>query len=117
MVAAVFWMIYDQNGSTLSIFGEHSTTNNLLGFDFPTSWYQSLNPVFIMALAPVVASAWLWLNKRGKEPSTAVKFASGLVLIGVSFVFFLMPRCATAGDGAQGQPDVAGGDLLHPDRR
>ncbi|MBM7172004.1 MFS transporter [Streptomyces sp. G44] len=104
VVAAVFWMIYDQNGSTLSIFGKTGTTNNLLGFDFPTSWYQSLNPIFIMALAPVVASAWLWLNKRGKEPSTAVKFASSLTLIGISFAVFLIPLIDTANNGGRVSP-------------
>ncbi|MFB6441851.1 peptide MFS transporter [Streptomyces sp. NPDC056411] len=104
VLAAVFWMIYDQNGSTLSIFGEKSTTNQLFGFDFPTSWYQSLNPIFIMALAPVVASAWLWLNKRDKEPSTAVKFASSLGLIGVSFVVFLIPLIDTAANGGRVSP-------------
>ncbi|MYT72558.1 MULTISPECIES: oligopeptide:H+ symporter [unclassified Streptomyces] len=104
VVAAIFWMIYDQNGSTLSIFGENSTTNSLLGFDFPTSWYQSLNPIFIMALAPVVASAWIWLNKRGKEPSTAVKFASSLVLMGISFAVFLIPLIDTAANGGKVSP-------------
>ncbi|MFE3686562.1 peptide MFS transporter [Streptomyces sp. NPDC059095] len=104
VVAAVFWMIYDQNGSTLSIFGKNSTTNDLLGFHFPTSWYQSLNPVFIMALAPLVASGWLWLNKRGKEPSTAVKFASSLALIGISFVVFLIPLIDTANNGGRVSP-------------
>lgn len=104
VVAAVFWMIYDQNGSTLSIFGENSTTNNLLGFHFPTSWYQSLNPVFVMAIAPVVASGWLWLNRRGKEPSTAVKFASSLTLIGISFVVFLIPLIDTAANGGRVSP-------------
>ncbi|WP_420034001.1 peptide MFS transporter [Streptomyces sp. cg28] len=104
VVAAIFWMIYDQNGSTLSIFGEESTTNTLLGFHFPTSWYQSLNPIMIMALAPVVASIWLWLNKRGKEPSTAVKFASSLVLMGISFAVFLIPLIDTATNGGKVSP-------------
>ncbi|WP_406476861.1 peptide MFS transporter [Streptomyces platensis] len=104
VLAAIFWMIYDQNGSTLSIFGKNSTTNDLLGFHFPTSWYQSLVPVFVMALAPLVASAWLWLNKRGKEPSTAVKFASSLALMGVSFGVFLIPLIDTAANGGKVSP-------------
>ncbi|MFE0103214.1 peptide MFS transporter [Streptomyces sp. NPDC059009] len=104
VVAAIFWMIYDQNGSTLSVFGKESTTNNLLGFDFPTSWYQSLNPIFVMAMAPVVASLWLWLNKRGKEPSTAVKFSSSLALIGISFAVFLIPMIDTANNGGKVSP-------------
>ncbi|WP_326765947.1 oligopeptide:H+ symporter [Streptomyces sp. NBC_01591] len=99
VAAAAFWMIYDQGGSTLSLFGESSTTNSLFGLDFPTSWYQSVNPVFIMALAPVVAWIWLALNRRGKEPSTVVKFGSGLFLVGVSFLVFMMPlTMATDGD-------------------
>ncbi|WP_406450849.1 oligopeptide:H+ symporter [Streptomyces sp. NBC_00876] len=99
VAAAVFWMIYDQGGSTMSLFGESSTTNSLLGVHFPTSWYQSVNPVFIMALAPVVAWIWLALNRRGKEPSTVVKFGSGLFLVGVSFLVFMLPlTMATDGD-------------------
>ncbi|MFD7494742.1 peptide MFS transporter [Streptomyces sp. NPDC059832] len=103
VAAAVFWMIYDQGGSTLSLFGESSTTNSLFGVDFPTSWYQSVNPVFIMALAPVVAWIWLALNRRGKEPSTVVKFGSGLFLVGVSFLVFMLPLTMTT-DGDKVSP-------------
>ncbi|MEV6743264.1 oligopeptide:H+ symporter [Streptomyces sp. NPDC051080] len=103
VAAAVFWMIYDQGGSTLSLFGESSTTNSVFGVDFPTSWYQSVNPVFIMALAPVVAWIWLALNRRGKEPSTVVKFGSGLFLVGVSFLVFMLPLTMTT-DGDKVSP-------------
>ncbi|MER5616444.1 MULTISPECIES: oligopeptide:H+ symporter [unclassified Streptomyces] len=103
VAAAVFWMIYDQGGSTLSLFGESSTTNSVFGLDFPTSWYQSVNPVFIMALAPVVAWIWLALNRRGKEPSTVVKFGSGLFLVGVSFLVFMLPLTMTT-DGDKVSP-------------
>ncbi|MFJ8855339.1 peptide MFS transporter [Streptomyces sp. NPDC102437] len=103
VAAAVFWMIYDQGGSTLSLFGESSTTNSVFGLHFPTSWYQSVNPVFIMALAPVVAWIWLALNRRGKEPSTVVKFGSGLFLVGVSFLVFMLPLTMTT-DGDKVSP-------------
>jgi POT family proton-dependent oligopeptide transporter len=98
VAAAVFWMIYDQGATTLSIFADSSADNSVLGWEFPVSWYQSVNPVMIMAAAPVFAWLWLWLNRRGKEPSTAVKFAVGLVLVGASFFLFLAPL-AIAGDG------------------
>ncbi|MFD8414925.1 peptide MFS transporter [Streptomyces sp. NPDC059650] len=91
VAAAVFWMIYDQGASTVQSFGETKASGSLLGFEFPSSWYQSLNPVFIMALAPVFAWIWVWLNRKGKEPSTVGKFAAGLFFIGVSFFFFLAP--------------------------
>ncbi|MEU2899872.1 oligopeptide:H+ symporter [Streptomyces sp. NPDC001273] len=97
VAAAIFWMIYDQGGSTLSIFAASSAENSVLGWDFPVSWYQSVNPVLIMALAPVFAWIWLALNRRGREPSTIVKFASGLVLVGVSFFLFLAPLSIAEG--------------------
>ncbi|MEV7424982.1 MULTISPECIES: peptide MFS transporter [unclassified Streptomyces] len=97
VAAAVFWMIYDQGGSTLQAFGTTKAATELFGVGFPTSWYQSLNPVFIMALAPVMAWMWLWLNRRGQEPTTVVKFAAGLVLVGVSFFFFLIPLLMAGG--------------------
>ena len=91
VAAAIFWMIYDQGGSTLSIFADSSAENSVLGWDFPVSWYQSVNPVIIMALAPVFATLWLALARRGKEPSTIVQFSFGLVLVGESFFLFLAP--------------------------
>ncbi|MBT3164930.1 MFS transporter [Streptomyces sp. Vc74B-19] len=97
VAAAIFWMIYDQGGSTLSIFADSSAENSVLGWDFPVSWYQSVNPVLIMALAPVFAWIWLALNRRGKEPSTIVKFSSGLMLVGVSFFLFLAPLSIAEG--------------------
>ncbi|MFI1647595.1 peptide MFS transporter [Streptomyces avidinii] len=96
VAAAVFWMIYDQGASTVQSFGETKASGSLLGFEFPSSWYQSLNPVFIMALAPVFAWIWLWLNRKSKEPSTVGKFAAGLFFIGVSFFFFLIPIAMAA---------------------
>ncbi|MEU3979750.1 oligopeptide:H+ symporter [Streptomyces sp. NPDC026672] len=97
VAAAVFWMIYDQGGSTLSIFADESAKNSVFGWGFPVSWYQSVNPVMIMAFAPVFASLWLALNRRGREPGTATKFALGLVLVGASFFLFLAPLAIADG--------------------
>lgn len=72
VAAAVFWMIYDQGATTLSIFADQNAENTVLGWEFPVSWYQSVNPVPIMAPAPVFAWFWLALNRRGNEPSTIV---------------------------------------------
>ncbi|MFI9030909.1 peptide MFS transporter [Streptomyces sp. NPDC053560] len=103
IAAAAFWMIYDQGGSTVQAFGTTKTSGELFGLSFPSTWFQSLNPIFVMALAPVFAWLWLWLNRRGKEPSTILKFAAGLFLIGVSFFFFLLPL-AIATDGTKVSP-------------
>ncbi|MGW4894183.1 peptide MFS transporter [Kitasatospora sp. NPDC004240] len=98
VAAALFWMIYDQSGSTLSIFAEEKTSTTLLGFDFPTSWFQSLNPLYIMALAPVFAWLWVWLSKRAKNPSTTAKFAFGLLAIGSSFLVMMVAMAVASGD-------------------
>ncbi|MFE9612662.1 peptide MFS transporter [Streptomyces sp. NPDC006012] len=98
VAAALFWMIYDQGGSTLSIFAYHRAENSVFGWSFPVSWYQSVNPVMIMALAPVFAVLWTALARRGREPSTAAKFGLGLILVGASFFVFLAPL-AIAGNG------------------
>jgi POT family proton-dependent oligopeptide transporter len=97
VVAAVFWMIYDQSGSTLNLFAENNTASKLFGLNFPSSWFQSLNPLYIMALAPVVAWLWVWLSKRGKNPSTTMKFAIGLLMIGASFVVMMLAMAAASG--------------------
>ncbi|MFM9371584.1 peptide MFS transporter [Streptomyces sp. Da 82-17] len=102
-VAAIFWMIFDQAGSTLSVFGKGSTSGQVFGIDFPATWFQSLNPLFVMALAPVLAWVWLWLARKNQEPSTTVKFAMALWLIGVSFFIFVVPMLM-AGDGTKVSP-------------
>jgi POT family proton-dependent oligopeptide transporter len=103
VAAAVFWMIYDQGGSTLSLFADSKTADSVLGINFSATWYQSLNPLYVMALAPVFAWLWLWLSRKNQEPSTVVKFAMGLVLVGASFFVFIVPMGMT-GDGAKVSP-------------
>jgi POT family proton-dependent oligopeptide transporter len=98
VAAAVFWMIYDQSGSTLSVFADKNTGSSLFGMNFPSSWFQSLNPLYIMALAPVFAWMWVWLSQRGKNPSTTMKFAIGLLMIGASFLVMMLAMAAASGD-------------------
>jgi POT family proton-dependent oligopeptide transporter len=102
VAAAIFWMIYDQGGSTLSLFADEKT-GTVFGFDPSATWYQSLNPLYVMALAPVFAWLWLWLARKNQEPNTIVKFAMGLVLIGASFFVFVIPM-GMAGDGGKVSP-------------
>ncbi|MGW6461542.1 peptide MFS transporter [Streptomyces sp. NPDC055078] len=98
VAAAAFWAIYDQTGSTLALFAKNDTRSTLFGFDFPESWFQSLNPLFVMALAPLFAWLWVALFKRHHEPSTLSKFASALVLIGGSFGVMMVAQGLAAGD-------------------
>lgn len=97
VAAAVFWMIYDQGGSTLAAFAEKNTANTVFGWGFPSTWFQSLNPLFVMTLAPVFAWLWIWLARKNQEPTTIVKFAMALVLVGGSFFVFVVPMGMTNG--------------------
>ncbi|MCB5164574.1 oligopeptide:H+ symporter [Streptomyces bambusae] len=101
--AAVFWMIYDQAGSTLLAFAKTSTDSTIGGFTVPGSWYSSLNPVFIIVLAPVFVWLWLHLARRRRPATNAGKFSAGLLLIGVSFLVFLIPLALASG-GARVSP-------------
>ncbi|MEU6213658.1 oligopeptide:H+ symporter [Streptomyces sp. NPDC047023] len=98
--AAVFWMVYDQGASTMAVFGANSTTGQVFGIGFPSSWFQSANPVFIMLLGPVFAWGWLRLARIRKEPTATVKFALGLGLVGVSFLVFVVPMAMASGGTA-----------------
>jgi POT family proton-dependent oligopeptide transporter len=83
LAAALFWSVFEQAGSTLNLFADRNTRTQLLGWPFPSSWFQSLNSLFIITLAPVLA--WFWIRLGSREPSTAAKFAVGLMFVGASF--------------------------------
>ncbi len=84
--SALFWSAFEQAGSSLNLFADRLTDNHVFGFAFPSSWFQSLQPLFIIGLAPVFAWLWLWLSRRHSEPSSPAKFAWGLFWVGTGFL-------------------------------
>jgi POT family proton-dependent oligopeptide transporter len=99
--AVVFWMAYEQAGSTLNLFAERSTNNAVFGQRFPASWYQSLPPLFIILFAPIFATLWVRLGSR--NPSSPAKFALGLLLLGLGFAVMIGAASAAVG-GARVSP-------------
>ncbi|MBL9012587.1 MAG: MFS transporter [Myxococcales bacterium] len=87
--AIAFFGIFEQASTTLSVFGEDLTRRELLGLTIEASYYQSVNGIFIVALAPVFAFMWVRLARAGKEPSSVVKFAIGMIFVALSFVVML----------------------------
>lgn len=87
--AAVFWGAYEQAGSTLNLFGDRYSNTTILGFTFPSSWFVSVQAMFVILLAP--AFAWLWIKLGRLEPSTPTKFAIGLLFTGLSFLLLMIP--------------------------
>lgn len=84
---AVFWSLYQQQFTVVTTYSDKRLDRDLLGWEMPVSWVQSINPVFIILLAPVFAAVWTRLGAR--QPSTPVKFGVGTALMGVAFLLFL----------------------------
>ncbi len=97
IASAVFWAAFEQAGSSLNLFGERSTIRDLFGYHYPASWFQSVQPIFVVAFAPVYA--WLWLAMRKREPSSPTKFAMGLLFGGLAFAI-LVPAATATSHGA-----------------
>jgi len=88
VASAMFWAGYEQVGSSLNLFGRDSTQRYFewIKWEFPAGWLQSVNPVFVVLFAPVMAALWLWLARRDIAPSLPVKFAWGLLLLAAGFL-------------------------------
>lgn len=89
LACAMFWAGFEQAGSSLNLFADRYTVREVAGFVIPAGWFQSLNPVFIIALSPVMAGLWVMLANRGKNPSVPAKFGIGLVLLGLGFLIMV----------------------------
>ena len=88
VAAAIFWSEFEQAGSTLNLFGDRSTRTRVFGWDFPSSYFQSLQPLFIIAFAPVFA--WLWMRlgtARAVEPG---QVRVGLLFVGAGFAVLVV---------------------------
>jgi proton-dependent oligopeptide transporter, POT family len=101
LAATLFWSEFEQAGSTLNLFADRATRNSILGWNFPSSWFQSANALFIITFAPVFA--WLWLRLGSREPSSPVKFSAGLIGVGLGFAI-LVPAARTNASGALVSP-------------
>ena len=91
LAASLFWSAFEQAGSTLNLFAERNT--NLHKWDLPVvgqfraSYFQALNSIFIIALAPVFA--WIWLRLGRRDPSSTAKFSIGLLFVGLGFAVLI----------------------------
>lgn len=95
LAAALFWSVFEQAGSTLNLFADRNTDNRFFGYAFPSSWFQSMNSLFLIIFAPVMAWVWVKMAAAGKEPSAPTKFSWGLVLVGLGFAILIPPAQAS----------------------
>jgi POT family proton-dependent oligopeptide transporter len=95
-LSPLFWALFEQAGSSLNVFTDERVDRHLFGWEMPASWFQSVNSFWIITLAPLFGYLWTSLGKRGLEPSAALKFALGLIQIGLGFLVLV------AGAGTNG---------------
>ena len=115
--AIFFWTAFEQAGSSLTLFAERETNRNLslFGWSFlvPAGWFQSLNPFFIVVLAPFFSGMWVNLAETKREPSSPVKFAIGLGLLAIGFVVMIAAAAAYQQSGPVSMLWLVGAYLFH----
>ena len=86
LFALIFWAGFEQAGSSLTLFADRATRLVVLGFTYPSSWFQSVEPLFVIIFSPVFAWIWLSLARKRREPSSPLKFTLGLFFLSLSFL-------------------------------
>ncbi len=87
LFSLIFWAGFEQAGSSLNLFADRATRLSVWGFSFPSSWYQSVEPLFIIIFSPVFA--WLWIRLGRMEPSSPTKFTLGIFFLSMSFLLIV----------------------------
>jgi POT family proton-dependent oligopeptide transporter len=101
ITSVAFWSLYQQQFTVITIYSDERLDRSLFGWEMPVSWVQSINPIFIIILSGVFAAIWTKLGNRA--PSTPIKFASGVIVMGLAFWLFL----PFIGTGKNGTPVLA----------
>ncbi|MBU2971104.1 peptide MFS transporter [Pseudoalteromonas sp. C2R02] len=96
MFSVIFWAGFEQAGGLFTIYASEFTNRDLMGFEVPASWFQSLNAMFIILLAPVIATVWVKMGK--KEPTSPVKFALAMLFLALGFFVMLWATMVQGGD-------------------
>lgn len=103
VLIAVFWSGFEQAGTSLNIFARDFTSREFLGMTLPAGWFQSINAGFIIIMAPIFGSLWVWLDRKQMNPSIPMK--AGLGLLGLASGFFVIAwGAANAGPGNLASP-------------
>jgi proton-dependent oligopeptide transporter, POT family len=107
IASTLFWAGYEQAGSSLTLFAERHTNRMLGSYEFPAGWFQSVPAIFVLLCAPLLASLWMFLGKRGRDFSVITKFAFGLLGMGLGFLV-MVGAAKVVGQNLMGTAGSAG---------
>ena len=111
--STLFWSSFEQQPTSFNLFADNYTDLNVLGFEIPSIWFQSLNPLFILILAPIASILWVKLGNRGLEPNSMTKFALGMLLAAAGFALMIFAsKSILTNDGGLASPLWLVGSLL-----
>lgn len=99
-----FWAGFEQAGSSMTLYTEKYINRSFFGWEIPTTLFQSVNPTFIVLLAPIFA--WFWNSKQGKKLTTPVKMSLGMILLGVGFLFMYLATFGVHTEMSEGKEVV-----------
>jgi POT family proton-dependent oligopeptide transporter len=110
----VFWTLFEQAGSSLTLFADRNTDLHVVGqWSLSAPQTQNFNPISVVLFAPVMSLLWAWLAKRNAEPSIPVKFAVALMGVGGGFLFLVWGSTFAGPDFKVGLWWLAGLYLIH----
>ncbi|MGI1679114.1 MAG: peptide MFS transporter [Cellvibrionaceae bacterium] len=99
LFSVVFWALFEQSSASMTLFADRVVDRELFGITFTASQFGSLNAFFIFTTAPFFSILWVWLAKRNMEPSTPVKFALGIIQVGLGFGALVYGASLTDAEG------------------
>ena len=85
LLMPLFWGLFEQAGGSMNLYTDRHVDRG----GIPTTFFQSINPIYIIVLAPLFAALWQWMAKSGREPSAIAKMGLGIVQMGLAFVVFV----------------------------
>ena len=89
LIVIVFWGAFEQAGGLMNLYAEQKANRVVFGYNIPAAIMQFFNPFYIIALGLPVAAFWVWIKKRGKESSSIFKMGTGVIIMGLGFVFMI----------------------------
>ena len=101
LVSVAFWAAFEQQGNTIALWADANTDRQILGWSFPASWIQSLNPAFVFLCTPLITTLWAHQSKTHTEPSAVTKMALGCFLLACGFLVMIPAARLHALDGTR----------------
>ena len=108
-----FWAAFEQAGGLMNLYTDEKVNRVVLGWQIPTTWFQAVNSIFILLLAPLFSILWTRLAERGKDPSIPFKMGLGLLLVSLGFVLMLGASMQSAAEGKAALMWVVGAYFIH----